>query len=123
MADITKQALVPNGAKALTFGNGAATQDIVGGVDERTLLIVKNTDAQTCRVWVRKGDGIRAVADFYVDVAQNGYAVIGPLESSIYKDVSTGKIKVDITDDDSTTAPSAFPGTITNVKVAVVYVP
>lgn len=123
MADITKQKLVPNGAKALTFGNGAATQDIVGGVDERTLLVVNNTDAQTCRVWVRKGDGIRATKDFYVDVAQNGYSVIGPLESSIYKDVTTGKIKVDITDDDDADDPSEFAGTITKVKVAVIYVP
>jgi hypothetical protein len=123
MGDLTKLKLVPNGAKALTFSNGAATQDIVGGVDERTLLIVKNTDAQTARVWVRKGDGIRAAADFYVDVAQNGYSVIGPLESSIYKDVTTGKIKVDITDDDDADDPSEFAGTITNVKLAVVYIP
>lgn len=123
MADLTKIALTPNGAKEVTFTNGAATQDIVGGVDERTFLIVKNTDAEKCRVWIRKGDGIRAIKDYYVDVAQNKEFIIGPLESSIYKDVSTGKIKVDITDDNSTTSPSVFPGTITNVKLAVVYVP
>jgi len=125
MADIAKLELVRDGAATLVFLSGAATQDIVADVpDERMTIIVQNLDTQTARVWIRKGDGIKSVdGDLYVDVAQNAVKIIGPLESARFKDMDTGRITVDITDDDSATAPSVFAGTITNVKIKPVYIP
>lgn len=124
MADLTNNILIRSTATPVVWENGAVSQDVIGGVDERMLVLIRNLDAQTARVWLRKGDGIRGAGDdFYVDVAQNAQVVCGPFESSMFKDMDTGRATIDVTDDDATVSPSPYPGTITNVQFCVVCIP
>jgi hypothetical protein len=121
MADLTNIKAVRDGSVELTYTNGSAAQTVVADcADEKVIIIVNNTDATTARVAVAAGTGIRsALGDVKVDVAQNKVRVLGPFEGMRVRDMTTGKITVNITGTDD----AAFGGTITNVKVAAVQLP
>jgi hypothetical protein len=120
MADLNKTSAVRDGSVNVTLNSGAASQTIVANVDEKMCIYVRNTDATTARVRVAAGTGMRKdIGSIYKDVAQNGEAIIGPLDSMRFKDVSTGKYTVTITG----TNDGAFGGTVSNVKLAVIELP
>lgn len=121
MADVAKITLKADDAVEITYVNGAADQDIVLDVaDEKSIILVENTDATTARVRIKAGDGIQSVlGDDYVDVAQNKMFMWGPLTSARFKDMDTGKVNIDITG----TNDDVFGGTITNVKIRHIVLP
>ncbi|MBA7552466.1 hypothetical protein ES705_45027 [subsurface metagenome] len=81
--------------------------------------MAQNTDAAACRVRVSAGDfACGVLGETYVDLVQDAMAILGPFESSRFKDFE-GDFTVLITDDDDT----AFSGTVTNVKLAVIELP
>lgn len=115
MADITKTSAVKNGAAVVTLNNGATSQTIPVTKDELFVLYIRNLDTVSARVMALAGNGIAsAMGNAFVDVAQNGEAILGPFESARFVNTSTGKITVVI----NGTNDAPFSGTITNVKLA-----
>lgn len=109
-----------NQAVSLTF-NAATASQTVGYSDkpaEKIVLIVDNANSstgQTATVTVVKGDYItKEAGDLVVEIGKESQVVIGPLESTRFKNTD-GKIKVNVA--------VAASGTVPNVKIAVIKLP
>jgi hypothetical protein len=116
MADITNIETALNDATELTFSDGAASQTFEFSVpDEKLFVVVRNDDANEATITITAGDFLQ---NGYGDLEQavaNGEYFIFQLESGICKD-EDGEVTVTMTDADG----SAFSGTVTDVKIAVV---
>lgn len=117
MADITKVQLLRNAGKVIVATAAAASQTIVyDRSDENIVIRVVNGDAAACRVKVTNQLG---GTNLDVDIAAAGVYYIGALESATYKSPSTGKVTVQVLDQDNT----AFSGTVGNVDFEVLALP
>lgn len=121
MADLTPIQLVRNNGVDWTKTAGAASQTFVyNRRDEAIYILVENGDAADCRFKVSSnGTGAGDLADLDVDIAAGEFAIVGPLESSRFKDAATQKVTAQILDQDDT----AFSGTVGNVLVTQVNLP
>jgi hypothetical protein len=120
MASLTANEAVRSGSADLTFEAGAASQEIdLEAPDRKYVLIVRNDDAVTAMIAIEAGSySGAALGDLEKTVAQNGYAILGPVEGWRFKD-SSAQLSVLITDDDGT----VFSGTVSNVKLCLVQLP
>jgi hypothetical protein len=120
MADITASQAAFNSGVVLTLNDATASQtvNIDNVADERTVLVVENTnteDGQTATIQVLAGDfGSSVLGTLSVDVAKGASAVIGPLEGARFKN-SASKLTVN-------TAVTAS-GTVSSVKLVVIKLP
>ena len=98
MADITVNKAVRDGVATCTLATGAATQTFVYDTqDEKTAIVVTNTGSSAATVTVVAGNGIRsAIGDLVVTVQGGSTAIVGPLDSMRFKDLSTGKVTIKI---------------------------
>ena len=117
MATLTNVEASLNGGVNVGYEDGGATQTFEYDVaDEKLVVLIKNTDAVN-----------DALATFVAgDFVQNGYGnqevtvpasttILCEVESGIVKDAN-GEVILELTNIDGT----AFTGTITDIKVAVV---
>lgn len=99
MAEMTVNKAVRDGIKVCTVATGAATQTFKYDTeDEKTAIIISNSHASNAAaVTVKAGTGLRkAIGDLSVSVAAGKTAIIGPLDSMRFKDMSTGEVTVTV---------------------------
>ena len=98
MADLTVNKAVRDGAVQCTTASGAATQTFMYDTeDEKTAVIIENSGSAAASVTVKAGDGLRSsIGDLTISVEAGKTAVIGPLDSMRFKNMSTGKVTVAI---------------------------
>jgi len=120
MADLVKVQLLRNDGAVWLKTAGAASQTMVyNRRDEAITLLVENGGGEDCGIKVAaNGFGAGSTA-LDVDIADGEFAIIGPLESSRFKDPATGKVTFEILDQDDT----AYSGTVASVLVTQVNAP
>jgi len=120
MADLVKVQLLKNNGAVWLKTAGAASQTMVyDRRDEAITLLVENGDGAACRIKVSASGTMAGGTDLDVDIAAGEFAIVGPLESSRFKAAATGKVTLQILDQDDT----AFSGTVGNVKLTQVNAP
>jgi len=121
MADLTAVQLLRNNGAAWLKTAGAVSQTMVyNRRDEAIFLLVENGDAAVdCGIKVAASGQMAGGTDLDVDVAFGEFAIIGPLESSRFKDPATGKVTFEILDTDDT----VYSGTVASVLVTQVNLP
>lgn len=99
MADLTKNIANRDDIKVLTLDTASASQTLVfDSEDERTFLFAVNSHAtQSATITIAAGTGMRSsIGDKEVTLAAGKSAIIGPFDSMRFKNLSTGKVKIDV---------------------------
>ncbi len=98
MADILVNKAVRDGYSECTLATGGASQTFVyDTTDEKTAVVITNSGNSEADVTVKAGNGLRcAIGDLNVTVPAGETGIIGPLDSMRFKDLSTGKVTVEI---------------------------
>ena len=98
MADITVNKATRDGVTQCTLATGTASQTFVFDTqDEKTAIVITNSASSAATVTVKAGNGIRSsIGDLEATIAANSTGIVGPLDSMRFKDMSTGKVTINI---------------------------
>lgn len=98
MADINVNKATRDGySKCTLFSGGASQQFVYDTTDEKTAVVITNSGSGNATVTVKAGNGLRcAIGDLSVTVGAGETGIIGPLDSMRFKDLTTGKVTLEI---------------------------
>ena len=98
MADIKVNKATRDGFSQCTLATGTASQQFVyDTTDEKTAVIITNSGSSAAAVTVKAGTGLRcAIGDLTISVPANSTGIVGPLDSMRFKDMTTGKVTIEI---------------------------